>query len=145
MEKICPVCKLSYQSRWERQVCCGRSCARVLDNQRSGPRGWKGGRNKTNHGYMKVLAKGHHRADANGYALEHLIVMERELGRELQTGERVHHRNGIRDDNRPENLELWTVAKDPPGQRAIDRARHWLRNLTQAERAMVMKEFQCSR
>jgi HNH endonuclease len=45
--------------------------------------------------------------------------MERELGRELYRGENVHHRNGNRADNRPENLELW-VTFQPSGQRPAD-------------------------
>lgn len=51
--------------------------------------------------------------------LQHVAVMEEILGRRLVAGENVHHLNGIRDDNRPENLELWLVTQ-PTGQRVED-------------------------
>lgn len=72
-----------------------------------------------NNGYARIHVPGHPRAFKDGYYLEHRVVMERMLGRDLLDGENVHHINGIRDDNRPENLELW-VSSQPSGQRVTD-------------------------
>lgn len=54
-----------------------------------------------------------------GIILQHVRVMSEMLGRPLQPNERVHHRNGVRHDNRSANLELW-VKTQPSGQRATD-------------------------
>lgn len=67
---------------------------------------WKGGRKKSKKGYVYILVPGHPNATKNGYVLEHRLVMEKILGRYLRKGEEVHHRNAVKDDNRPENLEL---------------------------------------
>jgi hypothetical protein len=53
--------------------------------------------------------------------------MEQKLGRYLLPSEQVHHRNGVRTDNRPKNLELW-VRPQPPGIRASD-AVEWAREI----------------
>lgn len=70
-------------------------------------------------GYVFVLAPDHPASRDGGYVREHRLVMERRLGRFLMPNENVHHLNGVRSDNRDENLELWTVTQ-PSGQRVSD-------------------------
>lgn len=61
----------------------------------------------------------HPRATA-GRVLQHVVIMEGIIGRPLRPEENVHHKNGQRDDNRPENLELWSRSQ-PAGQRVEDK------------------------
>lgn len=81
--------------------------------------GWRGGRTKSSTGYVLVQQPLHPAAQRDGYVPEHRLVMERILRRYLRPEETVHHINGRRDDNRPENLELW-ASRQPKGQRVSD-------------------------
>lgn len=75
---------------------------------------------KDHHGYMVRYEPEHPNASrSTARVSQHVYVMSEHIGRALHKGETVHHKNGIRDDNRIENLELWKSAH-PPGQRITD-------------------------
>ena len=88
---------------------------------------WKSGRLVDKKGYVKIWidpALKHPRTLTGAkyvkyHVLEHVLVMEKHLGRYLTKEETIHHKNGVRGDNRIENLELWTK-NHPTGQRVED-------------------------
>lgn len=65
---------------------------------------WKGGRRVHDEGYIMLHDPDHERAGPQGYVLEHVKVVSDALGKSLPATARVHHVNGVRDDNRPSNL-----------------------------------------
>ncbi len=107
-----------------------KSCfARISRAQPKGEqsRGWKGGRRLTPRGYIMVRCPEHPRAQ-NGYIQEHRLIMEKHLGRYLLPSETVHHKNGVKADNRIENLELWAKSHSD-GARYADLAVQQLEEL----------------
>jgi hypothetical protein len=104
-----------------------QSCRALAKRGEASP-WWNGGRSSKN-GYVWLSGCQGHPNAVRGHVAEHVLVMAEQLGRPLKRGESVHHKNGIRDDNRPENLELWSRSQ-PAGGRVEDKlawAREFIR------------------
>lgn len=125
---------------------CSRSCAasarkvgKVANYSESELTTRTPGKWRSTHGYEIVKIDGKMKQ-------VHRIAMEQKIGRKLLPSERVHHINGVRDDNRPENLELWiskgSSKKDPAGQRLEDLKAEFLALLSEGERSRIGTTFE---
>ena len=68
---------------------------------------WRGGRGVTPLGYVRIWKPDHPRADSKGYIFEHILVLEKALGRAVLPTEATHHIDGNRQNNSPGNLMLF--------------------------------------
>lgn len=125
--RVCPNCGDAFPARkatkvkWCSATCSNRDRTKVERGKQTKLEKYgskAGARYTDDHGYIRLYLPGYIGAQ-NGCIPEHRWVMEQHLGRKLLPEETVHHKNGIRDDNRLENLELW-CSDHPSGQRVED-------------------------
>ncbi len=105
VEVTCPDCGLARQMRFSNYERGGMTglclpCVNIrMGKEKDG---------YIHEGYKFVKFPSHHRATKEGFVKRAILVMEAKLGRLLETQEHIHHLNGIRDDDRPENLVVLT-------------------------------------
>lgn len=111
VEQICLFCKNSYRPTRHKQKYCGVKCSADAQRKFLDIPDCIEGANRSldkNLGYVRVYVPMHPEANTWGYVYEHRLVAEQMIGRRLSVNEVVHHKNGKRWDNRPDNLEILT-------------------------------------
>lgn len=119
--RACEVCGAEFWvSRAQREKIKGggRFCSRACKYAGSTAHKQRRSAEVTRHsaGYLLQWAPDHPRAN-HGRVLQHILILEDMLGRPLADDEEAHHVNGVRDDNRPENLQVT--------RKGVHQAMHW--------------------
>jgi hypothetical protein len=132
--KTCVRCGMEfYHLKGKPRSYCSRACWRGNPGKGfTNPR-FKGEKHVTARGYVYVHAPNHPSVTGKPYkrVAEHRLVVQHILGRPLHPWENVHHKNGNKQDSRPENLELWVVGQ-PAGQ-----ASKYLKEIGQLRREII--------
>lgn len=99
-------CAAKSRTVWNKGLKTGRLSAETKQKMMGRKNSWKGGRiNRA--GYVAIFQPNHPKASSIGYVREHILVMEKHIGRYMANGEVIHHLDGIKDNNKIENLHLF--------------------------------------
>jgi hypothetical protein len=91
---------------------------------------WKGGRVRVGC-YIGIWCPQHHRANKQGYVLEHILVLENKLNIKITKKDVVHHINGDKHDNNPDNLHICTPSQHESAHRSYEKLlKHFLNENT---------------
>jgi len=91
---------------FKNRLFCDRTCSNKHRIKEKHPQ-WRGGIKTDSNGRIFIHIPEHPNADHQGYIRRSHLVMEKKIGRYLTPKEIVHHRNGIKNDDKPENLYLF--------------------------------------